>query len=192
MHTLSTAPPIALVDLKAQYHSIKSDVDAAITEVLTDTSFIGGPHVQAFEEAFARYCGVDHCVGVANGTDALFLALKAVGVGPGDEVVTAANSFIATSEAIRMAGAQCVFVDINPATFNIHTDRIEDKITPKTKAIIPVHLYGQPVDMAAITSIAAQHGLRVIADAAQAHGAQYRDQPIAQLADITCFSFYPG
>jgi dTDP-4-amino-4,6-dideoxygalactose transaminase len=192
MHTLSTATPLALVDLKAQYNSIKSDVDAAITEVLTDTSFIGGPHVQAFEEAFARYCGVAHSIGVANGTDALFLALKALGVGPGDEVVTAANSFIATSEAIRMAGAQCVFVDINPATFTIDTDLIEDKITPKTKAIIPVHLYGQPVDMAAITSIAGRHGLRVIADAAQAHGAQYRGQPIAQFADATCFSFYPG
>ena len=106
MHTLSTATPLALVDLKAQYNSIKSDIDAAIAEVLTDTAFIGGPHVQAFEEAFARYCGVAHCIGVANGTDALFIALKALGVGPGDEVITAANSFIATSEAIRMAGAQ--------------------------------------------------------------------------------------
>jgi dTDP-4-amino-4,6-dideoxygalactose transaminase len=184
--------PIALVDLKAQYASIRSEIDAAMTSVLAATSFIGGPHVQAFEQAFARYCGVDHCVGVGNGTDALCLALKAVGVGPGDEVITVANTFVATSEAIRMAGAQCVFVDIDAATFNIDVDQIEEKITPKTKAIIPVHLYGRPADMSAIKNIAARHGLRVIGDAAQAHGAHYRGQPIAQLADVTCFSFYPG
>jgi dTDP-4-amino-4,6-dideoxygalactose transaminase len=187
-----SAMPIALVDLKAQYHSIKSEIDAAIMSVLAASSFIGGPHVQAFEEAFAQHCGVDHCVGVGNGTDALFLSLKALRVGPGDEVITVANTFVATSEAIRMAGAQCVFVDIDPATFNIDVDRIEEKITPKTKAIIAVHLYGQPADMAPIKRIAARHGLAVIGDAAQAHGAQYCGQPIARLADITCFSFFPG
>jgi dTDP-4-amino-4,6-dideoxygalactose transaminase len=183
---------IDLVDLKAQYVAIKPEIDAAIASVIAETSFIGGAHVAAFEEAFAGYCGVDHCVGVANGTDALFLALRALGIGTGDEVITVANSFVATSEAIRMAGADVVFVDVNPKTLNIDVDQIEAKITPKTKAIMPVHLYGQPADMAPIKAIAARHGLRVVGDAAQAHGARYHGEPIARLADITCFSFYPG
>lgn len=183
---------IALVDLKAQYAAIKPEIDAAIAAVLAETSFIGGVRVSEFEQAFARYCGVDHCVGVANGTDALFLALRAVGVGPGDEVITVANSFVATSEAIRMAGASVVFVDADPRTLNIDVSRIEEKITARTRAIIPVHLYGQPADMQPINDIAARHGLRVIGDAAQAHGARYHGKPIAGLADITCFSFYPG
>ena len=193
MHTLETTTvSIPFVDLKAQYDSIKSEIDAAIASVITQTAFIGGTFVKEFEEAFARYCGVDHCVGVANGTDALFLGLKALGVGAGDEVITVANSFIATSEAIRMAGAQVVFCDCNPVTYNIDVKQIEQKITPKTKAIIPVHLYGQPADMDPILALAKKHDLRVIGDAAQAHGAQYTGRPIATLADITCFSFYPG
>jgi len=192
MQTLTAVTSIPFVDLKAQYKSIKAEIDAAMAAVINETAFIGGPHVKAFEDAFARYCGVERCVGVANGTDALFIALKALGVGPGDEVITVANSFIATSEAIKMAGAQVVFVDINPTTFNIDVDRIEEKITPKTKAIIPVHLYGQPADMDPILALAKKHGLRIVGDAAQAHGAQYKGRPIAQLADITCFSFYPG
>ena len=183
---------IPFVDLKAQYDSIKPEIDAAIASVIAETAFIGGPHVAAFEDAFARYCGVSHCVGVANGTDALFVALKALGIGAGDEVITVANSFVATSEAIRMAGAQVVFVDIDPATYNLDVSRVEERITPRTKAIIPVHLYGQPADMAPIAEIARKHGLRIVGDAAQAHGALYRGQPIAQLADITCYSFYPG
>ena len=183
---------IPFVDLKAQYDSIKPEIDAAIASVIAETAFIGGPHVAAFEDAFARYCGVSHCVGVANGTDALFVALKALGIGAGDEVITVANSFVATSEAIRMAGAQVVFVDIDPATYNLDVSRLEERITPRTKAIIPVHLYGQPADMAPIAEIARKHGLRIVGDAAQAHGALYRGQPIAQLADITCYSFYPG
>jgi len=189
---LSTPMTIPFVDLKAQYESIKAEIDAAIRSVIEETSFIGGPQVKAFEEAFAQYCGVNHCVGVANGTDAIFLALKALGIGAGDEVITVANTFVATSEAIKMAGAQVVFVDINPRTLNIDVDRIEDKVTSRTKAIVPVHLYGQPADMTAIRTIADRHGLRVVGDAAQAHGALYGGQPIAQLADITCFSFYPG
>jgi dTDP-4-amino-4,6-dideoxygalactose transaminase len=192
LQAVNESMPIALVDLKGQYDSIKPEIDAAIASVISETSFIGGPHVSAFEEAFARYCGVKHCVGVANGTDALFLALRALGIGPGDEVITVANSFVATSEAIRMAGADVVFVDVDPGTLNIDVNLIEAKITTRTKAIIPVHLYGQPADMAPIRTIANQHGLKVIGDAAQAHGAQYRGQPIAQLADITCYSFYPG
>src|SRR5688572_10966846 len=192
MSASSTAVAIPFVDLKAQYQSIKTDIDAAIASVISETAFIGGPHVKAFEDAFARYCGVANCVGVANGTDALFIALRALGVGPGDEVITVANSFVATSEAVRMAGAQVVFVDIDPETYNIDVNQIEARITPRTKAILPVHLYGQPADMAAIRDIAEKHRLFVVGDAAQAHGATYRGRPIAELADITCYSFYPG
>lgn len=192
MQTFSTVTHVPFVDLKAQYLSIKDEIDRAMTAVIESTAFIGGPFVAEFEEAFARYCGVRHCVGVANGTDALFIALRTLGVGPGAEVITAANSFIATSEAIKMAGAQVVFVDIDPKTYNIDVARIEEKITPRTKAIIPVHLYGQPAEMDAILQIARRHNLRVVGDAAQAHGSLYRGRPIATLADITCFSFYPG
>lgn len=192
VQVLHPAMSIPFVDLKAQYDSIKSEIDPAIASVIAETAFIGGPHVAAFEDAFARHCGVSQCVGVANGTDALFVALKTLGIGAGDEVITVANSFVATSEAIRMAGAQVVFVDVDPTTYNIDVARIEEKITPRTKAIIPVHLYGQPADMTSIAEIARKHGLRIVGDAAQAHGALYRGQPIAQLADITCYSFYPG
>jgi dTDP-4-amino-4,6-dideoxygalactose transaminase len=192
MQTIDTTLNIPLVDLKAQYDSIKPDIDAAISSVLTQTAFVGGSFVKEFEEAFARYCGVDRCVGLANGTDALFIALKALGVGAGDEVITVANSFIATSEAITMAGAKVVFVDINPTTYTMDVARIEEKITARTKAIIPVHLYGQPADMDPILALAKKHGLRVVGDAAQAHGAMYKGRPISQFADITCFSFYPG
>ena len=192
MQVMNSAMNIPFVDLKSQYQSIKPEIDAAIAAVLDETAFVGGPRVKAFEDAFAQYCGVSHCVGVANGTDALFIALKTLGIGPGDEVITVANTFVATSEAIKMAGAQVVFVDINPTSYNIDVDQIERKITAKTKAIIPVHLYGQPADMAPINQLAKKHGLRVIGDAAQAHGASYRGQPIAKLADFTCYSFYPG
>jgi dTDP-4-amino-4,6-dideoxygalactose transaminase len=183
---------VPFVDLKAQYRSIKADIDAAIAGVIADTAFVGGARVKSFETAFASYCGVGHCVGLANGTDALFVALRTLGVGPGDEVITVANSFVATSEAIKMAGAQVVFVDANPSTYTIDVGRLEEKITARTKAIIPVHLYGQPADMQPILALAKKYGLRVVGDAAQAHGALYRGQPISQLADITCFSFYPG
>ena len=192
MQALNTTLRVPFVDLKAQYESIKDEVDRAIAAVLSETAFVGGSFVKQFEADFARYCGTAHCVGVANGTDALFIAMKALGIGAGDEVITVANSFIATSEAIRMAGADVVFVDIDPATYNIDVTRIEERITPRTKAIIPVHLYGQPADMDPILAIAARHGLRVIGDAAQAHGAAYKGRPIASVADITCFSFYPG
>jgi dTDP-4-amino-4,6-dideoxygalactose transaminase len=183
---------VPFVDLRAQYESIKSEVDAVIADVLNKTAFVGGPFVKQFEEAFARYCGVTHSVGVANGTDALFIALKTLGIGAGDEVITVANSFIATSEAIKMAGAQVVFVDCHPKTYNIDVNQIEAKITPRTKAIIPVHIYGQPADMDPILALAKKHDLRIVGDAAQAHGALYKGRPIATLADITCYSFYPG
>jgi dTDP-4-amino-4,6-dideoxygalactose transaminase len=183
---------VPFVDLKAQYHAIKSEIDAAIGAVIEKSAFVGGAFLKDFEDAFARYCGVRHCVGVANGTDAIVVALKTLGVGPGDEVITAANSFIATSEAVTLTGARVVFVDIDPRTCNIDVTRIEEKITPKTKAIVPVHLYGQPADMDPVHAIAKKHGLWVVGDAAQAHGSLYKGRPIATLADITCFSFYPG
>jgi dTDP-4-amino-4,6-dideoxygalactose transaminase len=192
MQTLETITRIPFVDLKAQYDSIKKEIDEAIAAVISQTAFIGGPYLKEFEEAFARYAGVDHCVGVANGTDALFVALKTLGVGPGDEVITAANTFVATSEAIKMAGAQVVFCDCNSTTYNIDVAQLESKITSRTKAVIPVHLYGQPADMDPIIALAKKHNLRIIGDAAQAHGALYKGRPIATLADITCYSFYPG
>ncbi|MDP2983587.1 MAG: DegT/DnrJ/EryC1/StrS family aminotransferase [Candidatus Latescibacter sp.] len=183
---------IPLVDLKAQYLGIRKEMDSAISEVLSSTAFIGGRFVENFEKAFAGYCQTKHCVGVGNGTDALFIALKALGVGHGDEVITVANSFIATSEAVSMTGAKVVFVDINPRTYNIDVNKIEEKITSHTRAILPVHLYGQPADMDPILSLANKHGLKVVGDAAQAHGAMYKGRPIASCADLTCFSFYPG
>jgi dTDP-4-amino-4,6-dideoxygalactose transaminase len=183
---------IPFVDLKSQYASIKSEIDGAIADVISKTAFIGGPHLKAFETAFAGFCKVKHCVGVGNGTDALFIALRALGIGDGDEVITAANSFIATSEAITMAGAKPVFVDIDPATYNIAVAGIEEKITPKTKAIIPVHLYGQPTEMDTILEIARKNNLKVVEDAAQAHGALYKGRTIGSIGDAACFSFYPG
>ena len=192
MQTLETSTRIPIVDLKAQYDAIKPEIDAAIAAVIKQTAFIGGPFVKEFEEAFARYCGTDHCVGVANGTDALYIALRTLGIGAGDEVITAANTFVATSEAIKMAGAQVVFCDCDSKTYNIDTTKLEALITPRTKAIIPVHLYGQPADMDPIIALAKKHNLRIVGDAAQAHGAVYKGRPIATLADITCFSFYPG
>ncbi len=183
---------IPLVDLKTQYESIRDEIDRAIDEVISTSAFIGGPFVGRFEKSFARYCGVSHCVGVGNGTDALRIALQALGVEPGDEVITTALSFIATSEAITMAGAKVVFVDVDRNTYNIDPEKIEEKITAATKVIIPVHLYGQPADMDPILKIARKHGLRVIEDAAQAHGAEYRGRRAGSMGDMACFSFYPG
>jgi dTDP-4-amino-4,6-dideoxygalactose transaminase len=183
---------IPLVDLKAQYERIKDEIDAAIQEVISTSAFIGGSYVKAFEEAFAKFCEVKHCIGVGNGTDALFISLKSLGIGVGDEVITAANSFIATSEAITMTGARVVFCDINPKTYNIDASLIEAKITPQTKAIIPVHLYGQPADMAPILELGRRYGLKIVEDAAQAHGARYNEHRVGSLGDVACFSFYPG
>lgn len=183
---------IPLVDLKAQYRSIQPDIDAAIRRVVENTSFILGKEVQAFEQAFAQYCGADHCIGVSSGTAALHLALRAAGIGPGDEVITSPFTFVATAEAIWMAGARPVFVDIHPRYYCIHPDLIERAITPRTKAIMPVHLYGQPADMDPIMDIARRHQLLVIEDAAQAHGAEYHGRRTGTLGDIAGFSFYPG
>ncbi|OPY15890.1 MAG: dTDP-3-amino-3,6-dideoxy-alpha-D-galactopyranose transaminase [Syntrophus sp. PtaB.Bin138] len=183
---------IPFVDLKSQYDIIKADIDQAIAAVISKTAFIGGTHLKNFEDAFAAFCNVKHCIGVGNGTDALYIALRTLGIGSGDEVITVANSFIATSEAITMIGAKVVFVDIDPKTFNIDTGRIEEKITAKTKAIIPVHLYGQPADMDPILIIAKKYNLKVVEDAAQAHGAVYKGKRIGSIGDMACFSFYPG
>ncbi|MBC8450255.1 MAG: DegT/DnrJ/EryC1/StrS family aminotransferase [Chloroflexi bacterium] len=183
---------VPLVDLQAQYASIKPEVDAAIQRVLNHCGFIMGPEVQAFEEAFAAYCGTEQAVGVATGTAALHLALLACGVGPGDEVITTPFTFFASGEAISQTGARPVFVDIDPLTYNIDPQRIAAAITPRTKAIMPVHLYGQPAEMDAILDIARQHHLRVVEDAAQAHGAAYRGRRAGSLGDLACFSFYPS
>lgn len=183
---------IPLVDLKANYLSIKPEIDAAIARVLDHTGFIGGPEVSAFEADFAAYQRTRRCVGIASGTGALFLALKALGVGPGDEVITTPHTFIATAEPIEDLGATTVLVDIDPVTFNLDPDRIEAAITPRTKVIMPVHLYGQIAPMDRIMAIAQRHGLKVIEDAAQAHGAEYQGQRAGAWGDAACFSFYPG
>jgi dTDP-4-amino-4,6-dideoxygalactose transaminase len=183
---------IQFVDLKRQYATIKDEIDRVISDVITKSDFIGGSYVQTFETDFARYCNGKHCIGVANGTDALFIALKTLGIGAGDEVITVANSFIATSESITQAGARVVFVDIDPKTYNIDTNKIEAKISPRTKAIIPVHLYGQPADMDPILALAKKHNLKIVEDCAQAHGAVYKGRTIGSIGDMACFSFYPG
>ncbi len=183
---------IPFVDLKRQYFSIKDEIDNVVMEVLEKSAFIGGSYLASFEKNFASFCDTQHCIGVGNGTDALYIALRACGIKPGDEVITAANSFIATSEAITMSGAKVVFVDINPLTYNIDVTKIEDKITDKTRAIIPVHLYGQPADMDTVVEIARKYSLKVIEDAAQAHGSTYKGRTIGSIGDVGCFSFYPG
>ena len=183
---------VPFVDLKSQYASIRTEIDRAISQVLDETSFVGGRFLEGFEKSFAGFCAAKHCVGVGNGTDAIFLTLKALGIGTGDEVITAANSFIATSEAVTMAGARVVFADIDPSTFNLDVSKLEDKVTSRTRAIIPVHLYGQPAEMNSVMEIAKKHGLRVIEDAAQAHGALYQGRKVGTLGDAACFSFYPG
>lgn len=183
---------IPLVDLKAQYASIKPEVDAAIKRVVDNTSFILGQEVTEFEQAFARYVGAKGAVGVASGTSALQLSLLACGVGPGDEVITTAHTFIATAEAVSQTGARPVFVDIDPQTYNLDPSRVEAAITPRTKAILPVHLYGQPADLGALMEIAERHHLYLIEDAAQAHGAEYKGQRCGSIGHLSCFSFYPG
>lgn len=188
-HPVQTIP---LVDLKAQYAAIGPTVDAAMQRVLQNTSFIMGAEVSHFEEAFAAFCQAEFCIGVGSGTCALELALRALEIGPGDEVITVAHTFIATAEAISAVGATPVFVDIDPRTYTLAPAHITAAITPRTRAIMPVHLYGQPADMDAIRTIAATHNLHIIEDAAQAHGATWRGQSTGLLGDAACFSFYPG
>lgn len=183
---------IPFVDLKAQYRGIKNEIDAAVLSVLDSGQFVLGQEVEAFENEFAAYCRVQHAVGVNSGTSALHLALLAAGISPGDEVVTVTFTFVATAAAVIYAGARPVFVDIAPQSFTMDVNQIERAITPRTKAILPVHLYGQPADMDPILEIARRHGLVVIEDAAQAHGAEYKGRRVGGIGDIGCFSFYPG
>ena len=183
---------VPLVDLKTQYATIEAEVRAAMDEVLDSAQFINGPAVADFERRFAASCGAGFAVGVGNGTDALTLALKALGVGPGDEVITTANTFIATAEAVVAVGAAPVFVDVDPAHFNMTPEGLSAAITPKTKAAIPVHLYGQPAPMAEIMSVARQRSIKVIEDAAQAHGAEYNGKRVGSWGDAATFSFYPA
>ena len=183
---------IPLVDLGAQLATIRPEIDAAIKKVLDDTSFVLGPAVARFERAFAEYVGVRHCVAVQSGTAALQLAILAVGIKPGDEVITAPSSFFATAEAISLCGAHPVFVDVEEDTLNIDPRLIEKAITTRTRAIIPVHLYGQTADMKAVLELAAKHELLVIEDAAQAHGATFGERRAGSMGAAGCFSFYPG
>jgi dTDP-4-amino-4,6-dideoxygalactose transaminase len=183
---------IPLVDLHAQYLALKPEVDAALQRVIENSAFILGPEVKTFEQHFAEFCGVRYAIGVDSGTAALHLALLLLGVGPGDEVITTTHTFIATAEVISLTGARPVLVDIDPCTYNLDPEKVQAAITPRTKVIMPVHLYGQPAEMDALLAIARRHNVRVIEDAAQAHGATYRTQRAGSLGDLACFSFYPG
>jgi dTDP-4-amino-4,6-dideoxygalactose transaminase len=188
---VSTPRPVPQIDLKAQYGRIRTQVLEAVERVLDSGAWINGPDVRELEREFAEFCGAGGACAVANGTDALHLALRAYGLSPGDEVVTVANTFIATGEAILLAGARPVFVDVDEATHCMDPDRLESAITPRTKVILPVHLYGHPADTAAIGDIAARHGIPVLEDAAQAHGASWQGRRTGSLGHAACFSFYP-
>ena len=183
---------IPFVDLHAQYLTIKQEIDRAIAEVIAQSAYIRGPHVDAFEEAWARTLGVKHCVSCANGTDAIYIALRGLGLKRGDEVITSAHSWISTSETITQAGGRVVFCDTDEETFTIDPIEIERKITPATVGIIPVHLYGQAADMGAIMAIARKHNLWVLEDCAQAHLASYKGQLVGTFGNVATFSFYPG
>lgn len=183
---------IPFVDLHAQYLSIKPEIDAAIADVIAQSAFIRGAHVHRFEKAWASTLGVKHCVSCANGTDALYIAMRALGVKPGDEVITTAHSWIATSETITQACGRVVFCDTDEETFTLDPSLLEAKITPRTVGIIPVHLYGQPADMDRIMAVARKHKLWVIEDCAQAHLARYKGELVGTFANAATFSFYPG
>jgi dTDP-4-amino-4,6-dideoxygalactose transaminase len=183
---------VKFVDLSAQHKDLEAEIKEVFNRVLANCSFVLGPEVEKFEKAFAAYCEVAQCVAVSSGTAALQLALQGLGVGPGDEVITVAHTFIATAEAISATGARPVFVDIDPVSYTMDAAKLEKAITPLTKAIIPVHLYGQPADMDAVNAIAAKHNLQVIEDSCQAHGAKYKGRRAGSLATAACFSFYPS
>lgn len=194
---------VPFLDLRVQYKQIQDEVLPMITEAMSNAAFVGGPQVAGFEEEFAMFCESKYCVGVNSGTDALRFALMAAGIGPGDAVITVPNTFIATTEAISQTGATPVFVDVDPGTCNMDPNKLEDylkkrlspnasPLTPRPKAVIPVHLYGQPADMDPILEIAGQYNLTVIEDACQAHGGLYKDRKAGSLGTAGCFSFYPG
>jgi dTDP-4-amino-4,6-dideoxygalactose transaminase len=183
---------VPFLDLGVQYQSIKEEINQALHEVINKTAFAGGPFVAQFEEEFASFCGTRYAIGVGSGTDALWLSLLALGIGKGDEVITVPNTFIATAEAITYAGATPVFVDVVDGTYNMDSSLLKGAITPRTKAIMPVHLFGQTADMDPIMAIAAESGLYVIEDACQAHGAGYKGKRAGSIGHTGCFSFYPG
>ena len=183
---------VPFVDLHAQYLSIRDEIDAAIRAVIADSAFIRGPHVEAFERAWAETLGVKHCVSCANGTDALMIGMRALGVKPGDEVITTAHTWISTSAMITQAGGRVVFCDVDPVTFTIDPAEIEARLTPRTVGLIPVHLYGQPADMDPIMALARRHGLWVIEDCSQAHLARYKGQLVGTFGNMATFSFYPS
>lgn len=183
---------VPFVDLYAQYESIRSQIDRAIADSIRNTSFIGGQPVREFESAFAEYLGLNHVVGCANGTDSLEILMQAMGIGSGDEVIVPAHSWISTSESVSAVGARPVFVDTESDNFTIDVSKIEAAITSRTKAIIPVHLFGHPADMHVIMQLADKHGLKVIEDCAQAHGAMIEGKMVGTFGDAASFSFYPG
>jgi len=183
---------IPFVDLNTQYLSIKEEIDTAIQKVINDAAFIKGKYVQRFEEDYAEIYGVKHCISCANGTDAIYIALKSLGIGPGDEVITVANTWISTAESITQTGARPVFVDIHPDYYTIDVSKIEEKITEKTKAIIPVHLFGQPAEMDHIMDICNHFNLLLVEDCAQAHFAQWKNKKVGTMGNAGTFSFFPG
>jgi dTDP-4-amino-4,6-dideoxygalactose transaminase len=183
---------VPFADLKAQYLSIKPEIDSAIASVIDSSAFIRGPHVDAFESAYAKALGVEHCVSCANGTDALYISMHALGVKPGDEIITTAMSWISTSETITQAGAKVVFCDIDPMTYTIDAAKLEALVSPRTVGVIPVHLYGQPADMDVVMAVAEKHKLWVIEDCAQGHLATYKGRKVGTFGIAATFSFYPG
>ncbi len=183
---------VPFLDLRTQYDAIRDEIGHAIQRVLNDSAFISGPYVEKFEKEFAGFCGCRYAVGTSNGTSALWMSLLGLGIGPGDEVITVPNTFIATAEAISFSGAKPVFVDVDEQSYTMDPTLLERAINPRTKAIIPVHLFGQPADMDPILDVAKRHRLAVIEDACQAHGALYRGRPVGSLGVAACFSFYPG
>lgn len=183
---------IKFLDLVGQYRSIKTEIDAAVSAVISEAAFVGGPYVQKFESEFARFVGANQCVGVGNGTDALEIAIEALALPPASEILVPANSFIASSEAVTRQGHRVVFVDCDPDTYVLSIEDVARRITPRTKAVIAVHLYGHPCDMDALLELAKKFGLKIIEDCAQAHGAKYKGRPVGSIGDVAAFSFYPG
>src|SRR6267378_2113247 len=183
---------VPFLDLNAHHAALRGELDRAVREVIDSSAFAGGPFVEKFEAEFASYCGCQHAIGVGSGTEALWLSLLACGIGPGDEVITVPNTFMATAEAITYCGARPVFVDVDDRTYTMDPAGLEEAVGSRTKAIIPVHLFGQPADMDPILEFAREHDLLVIEDAAQAHGAKYKGRKVGTLGHAGCFSFYPG
>ncbi|MCX6928982.1 MAG: DegT/DnrJ/EryC1/StrS family aminotransferase [Verrucomicrobia bacterium] len=191
-HRTNTPEPVPYLDLPAQMRSIRKDIDAAIARTLDNCSFCLGPDVAQFEQDFARFCGAEHCIAFNSGTSALHVAMRLLNIGPGDEVITTPYTFVATSWAISYVGAKPVYVDIEDATFNLDPKLVESAITSRTKAVMPVHLYGHPVDLDPLLAVCRKHGLPLVEDAAQAHGTKYRGKVVGTLGVMSCFSFYPG